>query len=73
MGQDSAFVSGKHISGWFIGDRNVSQIDRSAHAANISVAVKLRAAKTAMQALIAEISPWMLDIYNQCVVRIIRS
>jgi hypothetical protein len=52
---------------------DVSQIDRLAHAANISVAVMLRAAKTAVQALIAEISPWMLDIHNQCVVRIIRS
>ena len=73
MGQDSAFVSGKHISGWFIGERNFSQMERSAHAANISVAVMLRAAKTAVQALIAEISPWMLDNHNQCVFRIIRS
>jgi hypothetical protein len=33
---------------------------RSAHAANICVAVMLRAANTAVQALMAEISPWML-------------
>jgi hypothetical protein len=48
-------------------------MDRSAHAANISVAVILRAAKTEVQALIAEISPWMLDNYNQCVITISRS
>jgi hypothetical protein len=37
-------------------------MDKSAQAAKISVGVMLRAAKTAVQALIAEISPWILQI-----------
>ena len=37
-------------------------MERSAHAAKISVGVMLRAAKTAVQAFIAEISPWILMV-----------
>ena len=59
MGQDSAFVSFiESVSerGDMVGYRDV-QMDRSAHAAKIWEAVMLRAANTAVQALIAEISP----------------
>jgi hypothetical protein len=43
-------------------NRGAVQMDRSAQAANISVGVMLRAANTAVQALMAEISPWMLSL-----------
>jgi hypothetical protein len=35
-------------------------MDSSPHAAKIAVGVMLRAAKTAVQALMADISPWIL-------------
>lgn len=57
MGQDSAFVSAFGVSQELRAIRRTSQIDKSAHAAKIWVALMLRAAKTAVQALIAEISP----------------
>lgn len=60
MGHDSAFVSVLSVNWVCGGERWVLQIDKSAHAAKIWVAVMLRAWKTAVQALIAEISPWML-------------
>jgi hypothetical protein len=47
----------RSISGDLEAGRRVVRIDRSAHAAKIWVAVMLRAAKTAVQALIADISP----------------
>jgi hypothetical protein len=44
------------VKGW---ELNV-HMDKSAHAAKICVGVMLRAANTAVHALIAEISPWMV-------------
>jgi hypothetical protein len=60
IGHDSAFVSTRSVSGELGAGRRAVQMDNSAHAAKISVAVMLRAAKTAVQALIADISPWIL-------------
>jgi hypothetical protein len=60
MGQDSAFVSFKRVSGVAREEVGNEQMDSSPHTAKISVGVMLRAAKTAVQALMAEISPWIL-------------
>jgi hypothetical protein len=50
------FFSFHFAKGW---ELNV-HMDKSAHAAKICVGVMLRAANTAVHALIAEISPWMV-------------